>query len=69
MFCQRLGLETGWNCHISLAESSLSTIADEFDEEDDESSIASNTNTDPLLDPEHCEYGTSACIFVDTFCF
>lgn len=29
VFCQRLGLETGWNCHISLAEDNETTFVDE----------------------------------------
>eukprot|EP00111_Clytia_hemisphaerica_P005180 TCONS_00014936-protein len=29
VFCQRLGLETGWNCHISLGEGCCTTIMDD----------------------------------------
>lgn len=30
MFCQRLGLETGWNCHISLGDCcGTTTIVDD----------------------------------------
>ena len=36
VFCERLGLETGWNCHISLAENSESSIADDEDDNDEE---------------------------------
>ena len=35
VFCQRLGLETGWNCHISLGENivdewSSSAVSDSY---------------------------------------
>ena len=59
MFCQRLGLETGWNCHISLGDCcGTTTIVD-----DRSSSLVSEGC--PLLpnkdDDEHCcETSTSS---------
>ena len=45
VFCERLGLETGWNCHISLGESYGTTT-----NVDDDSSLVSDTC--PLLNEE-----------------
>jgi len=47
VFCQRLGLETGWNCHISLGESSGITL--------DEWSNSAISDSCPLLHEEDYE--------------
>ena len=47
VFCQRLGLETGWNCHISLGEGYGTTT--NFD---DNSSVSDSC---PMLNEEENE--------------
>ena len=48
MFCQRLGLETGWNCHISLGEGSGATLVDEC-------SSSAVSDSCPLLQEDETE--------------